>query len=257
MLVPMKCPVCNGVHSLSYEKLLRCIKKQPKGQVEYVRYRVWWRGTDITVRPNDECWRKKFGLLPFQPRRFPMKQGWRYLCGLEDLSHSKFSRGDIVRIRDFDVIEGYIVFEIFSFDRWLKVSRGSFQWIEKYCVVSDDDDFTIWLCGCSNCKRTEDFEVCLNGQRVVVEYYGCWLALKFPVGELEAVVEWNPEDNHTNWEEEIKSNWKKFKKARYTSISVRPIFETSNFIRKVLIKHWYLGEIYVDSEGNVVLKWGC
>jgi len=184
-----------------------------------------------------------------------MKQGWKYICGLEDLDHAKFSRGVIVRTKDFDVIEEFMVFEVVGFEKWLKVFRGSFQWVEKY-DVSSDDDFTIRLCGCNKCKRTEDFEMRLNGHQVLVEFYGCWLSLRFPVGELEAVVEWSPKDKHTNWEEEIVSNWKKFKKARYTFVSVRPIFdpENPNFVKQVLIKHWYLGKIYVDTEGNVVLK---
>jgi len=253
MLVPMKCPVCNGFHSFRYERLLQCVRKQPKGQVEYVRYRVWWRDTEITVRPNAECWKRKFGLSPFLPRRFPMKQGWKYLCGLKDLDYEKFSGGKYMQVKDFDVAKEFLVFEVFGFEKWLKVSRGSFQWMEKY-DVNPGDDFTIWLCGCDNCKRTKDFEMLLDGRKVLVEFYGRWVSLQFPVGELEATVEWS--SKHTDWEEEIMANWRKFKKASYVSVSVLPILdpETPNFVKKVRVKHGYLGKIYIDTEGNVTFE---
>jgi len=252
-LIPSKCPVCGLFHTLRYEKLLRCVGKHLRGQVEYKDYVVQWYCTEVTVKPKDEVWRRKFGLVPFRSMRLPMKQGWRYLCGEQDLQMELFRGGRYGRLVDLDVFEKFIVFEVVGFEKWLKLSKGSHCWIEKY-NVDLGQDFEISLCCCDSCKPTGDFEVCLDGDVVKVRLISSWIFLQFPVGRLEADIK--SSDKHTNWKEEIELHWRKFSKIVSEEFRVYADWEWrgTSFAKGIFLEQEYLGRVYIDVEGNVTFR---
>jgi len=252
MLIPRICSVCGRAHKLSYQRFLKCVKKVPNGEICYPDYFVSWKGNVVSVSPNEERWRQLCGLKSFRVRTFSLMQGWQYLCGLiklEDVT-SWFNGGTFIQLVDFDVLDRSETYQVFGFDSFLKVKKGSLQWVDRYGVGPFyDERSTVNVCCCETCLPEKKFDIVLDGLQAKVTVCFTCLFIDFGVGVLSSRIQCA--QGHEDIRAVIRRSWRYFDKCRGYKIVAIPYFRDSfcQYVYKVKIQNKNFGDFYIFDDG--------
>jgi len=251
MLVPKVCGVCGQIHNPSYQRYLKCVKKVPKGEIYYPDFYVSWENTSVFVKPNEKRWKQLRGLQGFSARAFSLMSGWKFIGGLIKLEEviSWFSGGSVVALVDFDVREQSNTYHVCGFDSFLRVKKGSLQWVEKYETGPFFvDRSTVSICRCDTCLPNRKFDIVLDGSQARVEVLFSVIFINFGFGTLTSRVE--SSQNHEDIFEVIRRSWRGFDKYCGFRVMTSSHFSPSGYVSKIRVKNDYFGDFYILDDGT-------